>query len=137
MTTFLLLTLSAEPQVTYQQPLLQQVKQAAPDWAALDVDAFSDDTLMAYATRLVREADKVVAVFQVAQPEAPLRACQVVLEEILQMKKPAVIYLQGTHRRLKAIFQARPHFSWQEADTLEALQVQVRQFLHQELDQLK
>jgi hypothetical protein len=131
MPTFLLLTLSAEPPFTYRQPLLEQVKQAAPAWAALDVDSFSDANLIAYAARLVREADRVVAVFKSEQPDAPLGACQQVLEEIIRINKPAVIFLQGGHRRLKAIFQARPHFTWHEADTEAAMQRQLREFLDQ------
>jgi hypothetical protein len=135
MPAFLLLTLTAEPPFIYRQPLMQQVKEAAPHWSALDVDSFSDEILVAYATRLVREADKVVAVFKAEQPDASLGACQLVLEEIIQMNKPAVIFLQGAHRRLKAIFQARPHFTWQEAETEAALQRQLRQYLSQALHQ--
>jgi hypothetical protein len=135
MPSFLLLSLSAEPIFTYHQPLLAQVKQAAPGWAALDVDSFSDEILVGYAARLVREADLVVAVFKAEQPGAPLGACQQVLEEIIRLDKPAVIFLQGEHRRLKAIFQARPHFTWHEAATGVDLQHQFSTFLNEALTQ--
>jgi hypothetical protein len=111
---------------------LQVVKQTAPDWAALDVDSFSDENLIAYAARLVREAEKVVAVFKSQQPDAPLGACQLVLEEIIQRKQPAVILLQGSHRRLQAICQARPHLTWRQADSEAALQGQLHEFLNAE-----
>jgi hypothetical protein len=136
MPIFLLLTLSAEPPFTYRQPLLEQVKREAPALGALDVDSFSEDTLVAHAARLLREADRVVAVFKAEQPDAPLGACQQVLEEILLLNKPATIFLQGSHRRLKAIFQARPHLRWREAPTEEVLQQQLSAFL-QELSELK
>jgi hypothetical protein len=129
--TFLLITLSAEPPFTYRQPLMALVKEAAPVWGTLDVDAFSDEHLVAHAARMVREADKLVVVFQSLQPEAPLGACQAVLEALLQRKAPALVLLQGGHRRLQAICQARPHLSWQRADTAAALQAALRQFLSQ------
>ena len=129
MDTFLLLSLSAEPPFTYRQPLLQAVKDTAPNWAALDVDSFSDENLIAHAARLVREADRVVAVFKSLQPDAPLGACQLVLEEIILGKKPAVVLLQGSHRRLQAIFQARPHITWRQAGTEADLQGQLGEFL--------
>jgi hypothetical protein len=136
MTTFLLLTLSAEPPFTYRQPLLEQVKAAAPAWAALDVDSFSDEHLIAYAARLVREAGRVVAVFICGQPDAPLGACQQVLEEIiLQTEKPAAIFVQGSHRRLQAIFRARPQFSWHQAATEAALQGLLAGFLNRALQE--
>jgi hypothetical protein len=135
MPVFLQLTLSATPPVTYRQPLLELVKHAAPAWPALDVDSFSEENLIAYAARLVREADKVVAVFKSEPPDAPLGACQVVLEEILQIKQPAVIFMQGGHRRLQAIFQARPQFIWREAASEAAMQRQLREYLNQELSQ--
>lgn len=129
MSTFLLLTLSQEPPFVYRQPLLEQVKQAAPAWAALDVDAFSDEMLIGHAARMVREAEKVVAVFQVLEADAPLRACQLVLEELLQQDKPVVVFLQGSHRRLAAIFRARPGITLYQAATGEELQQQVEDFL--------
>jgi hypothetical protein len=130
MDAFLLLSLSAEPAYTYRQPLLQAVKETAPAWAALDVDSFSDENLIAHAARLVREAERVVAVFKAPQPDASLGACQLVLEEIIQRKQPAVILLQGSHRRLQAIFQARPHFTWRQADSEADLLGQLQAFLN-------
>jgi hypothetical protein len=135
MDVFLLLTLSEKPPFSYRQPLLDLVKATAPQWVALDVDSFSEESLIAYAVRLVREADRVAAVFQCGQPDVPLGACQRVLEEILQMNKPADIFLLGSHRRLKAIFGARPHFSWHQADTEAAMQEQLRQFLDRALQE--
>jgi hypothetical protein len=135
MPAFILLTLSAGAPFIYRQPLLEQVKQAAPGWPALDVDSFSDEQLIAYAARLVREADRVVAVFQPAQPDAPLGACQQVLEEIIQLQKPAEIFLLGQHRRLQAIFQARPQFGWHQAATEAALQQLLGAFLARQLSE--
>lgn len=131
MNAFLLVTLSAQPPFTYRQPLLALVREVGPDWARLDVDAFSDETLVGNAARLVREAEKVVVVFKVLQPDAPLGACQQVLEELIQRKEPAAVLLQGSHRRLQAIFQARPQFFWRQADNEAALVEQVTDLLHQ------
>lgn len=128
MSAFLLLTLSHEPPFIYRQPLLEQVKQAAPAWAALDVDAFSDEMLIGHAARLVREADRLVAVLKVLQPDAPLGACQPVLEEILQRDK-AVVFLHGSHRRLEAIFRARPRIALHLAATGEEQERQLKEFL--------
>jgi hypothetical protein len=135
MDVFLLLTLSGEPPFSYRQPLLEQVKAAAPGWVALDVDSFSEENLVAYAARLVREAARIAAVFQCSQPDVPLGACQRVLEEILQINKPADIFLLGSHRRLEAIFRARPHFSWHQADTPAQMQEQLREFFNQSLQE--
>lgn len=129
MSAFLLLTLSHEPPFVYRQPLLERVKQAVPAWDALDVDAFSDEILVGHAARMVREAGRVVAVFKVLEPEASLRACQPVLEEMLQRDKPLVVFLQGSHRRLAAIFRARPGIVLHEAATDEELQQQMEGFL--------
>lgn len=129
MDIFLLLTLSGEPPFSYRQPLLELVKATVPRWVALDVDSFSDENLVAHAARLLREAGSVAVLFQCGQPDAPLGACQLLLEEMLQANKPADIFLLGSHRRLKAIFGARPHFSWHQADSAAAMQEQLHQFL--------
>jgi hypothetical protein len=129
MSTFLLLTLATEAPFIYRQPLLELVKQNAPSWEALDVDSFSDEMLIGHACRLVREAEKVVVVFKVLETDAPLRACQPVVEEILQCDKPVVVFLQGRHKRLAAIFQARPGITLHLADTGEEQQGQVEAYL--------
>ncbi|MGV3504476.1 MAG: hypothetical protein ACO1O1_12275 [Adhaeribacter sp.] len=129
MPAFLLLTLSAEPPFLYRQPLLEMVKQRAPSWDALDVDAFSDEMLVGHAARLVREAGEVVAVFKVLEADAPLRACQPVVEEILQREKPTGVFLLGSHKRLTAIFKARPGIFLQQAASGEEQQQQVAAYL--------
>lgn len=113
----------------YRQPLLELVKQGAPGWDALDVDAFSDEMLTGHAARLVREAEKLLTVFQVQEADAPLRACQVVLEEMLQRSKPVVVFLQGSHKRLAAIFGARPGIELHQAATAGELQQQLEAYL--------
>ena len=106
---FIQVNIENEPAFSYQRPLLPWLTAQAPGLAVLDIDSFSDEMLVSQAGRLIQEAAAYAVYFKVAEPNAQLGAAFKLLEEIIRGDKPALILTEGTHARLDAIMQARPH----------------------------
>jgi len=123
MQVFLFVSLTTALSFDYQQPIVQWVKEVAPSVIAIDLDTFSEEMLVNQACRLLQEATHFVVYFKSENGEVPLRAAQKVVETLIWKDKPGTVVLEGNHRRLQLILPARPHLSFQAADTAEDLKL--------------
>ncbi|GEO02574.1 hypothetical protein AAE02nite_02380 [Adhaeribacter aerolatus] len=112
MQTFIQVNIENTTSFSFQRPLLSWLKARNPEMAVLDLDSFSDEMLVKQAGRLIQEAVKYAVYFKVAEPDAKLGAAFKLLEEIIGEDKPGLILLEGTHARLTAILQSRPHLQF-------------------------
>ncbi|PIQ22766.1 MAG: hypothetical protein COW65_01225 [Cytophagales bacterium CG18_big_fil_WC_8_21_14_2_50_42_9] len=121
MQVFLFVNLTDAPSFSYQQPILQWVKEIAPATITLDMDTFSEELLVSQACRLLQEATSFIVYFKTEAKEAPFRAAQKVVEELIWKDKPGTVLLEGQHRRLQLMLPARSHISFQAGESAEAL----------------
>jgi len=121
MQVFLFVNLTDAPAFSYQQPVMQAVKTVAPLVLTIDLDTFSEELLVQQACRLLQEATQFVVYFKAENAEVPFRAAQKIVEELIWKDKPGTVLLEGKHQRLQIMLPARPHLSFQVAETAEDL----------------
>jgi hypothetical protein len=116
MQAFIQVNIEKPATFSYQRPLLSWLKARNPEIVVLDLDSFSDEILVTQAGRLVQEAAKFAIYFKVTEPNANLAGAFKLLEEIIREDKTGFILIEGTHTRLTAIVQARPHLQLKLVD---------------------
>ena len=132
MLVFLFVSLTNAPSFQYQQPVVQWVKEMAPAAITLDLDTFSEEMLVTQACRLIQEAARFVVYFKSENEEVPLRAVQKIVEELIWKEKPGTVLLEGKHRWVQVMLPARPHLTFQTADSVEDLKLFLRDALSAE-----
>lgn len=128
MRTFLLLDLiPTEMPASYQQAEVNLVKTNFPAIALLDLDATSDELLVHYAKRVIREATQLVVCIK-ADENTLFRNLTPLLEDLLQGKDQQLILLRGKSNRLQRIIEARPHVRFKKVDTDAEVILEMKQF---------
>ncbi|WP_347157325.1 hypothetical protein [Pontibacter chitinilyticus] len=129
MPVFLLLDLAPAP-FAYQQPLVAAVQQACPAVAVLDIDAGSNELLLHYALKLLREASKAVVLVKAIGQAQGFGNVMPLLEELLQEQEGRLVLLLGEHHRLQRMLQARPQLKYKQVkDEAEALLLAIKSYL--------
>ena len=132
MRAFILVTLTEAPDFTYQQPILEWVKESSSNSiAGWDIDAFSEETLVNHACRLMQEAEAFVIYFKLQKENVSLGAGLKIVEEIIRGGKAGLILLEGMHQRLSAIFSSRPEINFKEAESEADLRPFIAAFLNE------
>lgn len=132
MQAFILISLTDIASYSFEQPILEEVKELkAADLMVLDIDAFSDEMLVNHVCRLIHEAETFVVYFKVEKENAPLGASLKIVEELIRQAKTGLILLEGKHQRLKTILQSRPHLVVKDAETPAELKPLLVSFLMQ------
>lgn len=126
MQAFLYFSMAAT--TTYGQPVLQKVKQALPQTAILDFDAASDELVLHYALKLLREAEKAVCCIKTDESTHDISAILPLLEELFIEKPDRLILLQGQHARLQRMFDARAGVKYKVVTEQEVTEATVQFF---------
>jgi len=128
MQAFIQVNIENSPSFSFQRPLLSWLKAQNAEIAVLDVDSLSDEMLTTQAGRLMQEAAKYAIYFKVAEPNANLGAAFKLVEEIIKEEKPGLIIIEGTHARLTAIVQSRPHLQYTPVNSPEEVKLHLKEY---------
>lgn len=107
MAAFIYLELGQAFSYSYRKPILEKVKIQFPDLDFLDLDAESEEFLVAQAGQLVQLADTCVFYLKSLDPEASLGAGLSLVEILIRRPQPTLVILQGTHNRLERLLSNR------------------------------
>ncbi|QNF31677.1 hypothetical protein HUW51_02660 [Adhaeribacter swui] len=112
MAAFIYIELGLSSDYTYYKPVLAKVKKRFPHLDYLDLDAFSEEFLMAQVNQVVAAADKCAVYFNIVDTEEPLGAVLPLAEILIRRQENTQVVLQGPHTRLERLFSNRQNLNF-------------------------
>ena len=116
------------PDTAFLKPVVEQVRQSLPTVSILDLDTKSDELLLHYALRLLRESESAVVCIRADESTTNFGSLMPLLEELVEEGKQRLVLLQGQHPRLQRIFAARPHVVFKAMEEAQVVE-EVKWFL--------
>ena len=96
MLLFLFIEIAQNAPATYQRSLLADAAKL-PGVSVFDCDNHSEAAIVRYAAELLAQADRAVAVVEVADDTAPFGALRVLFEQLLRQPEKIRVFVNETH----------------------------------------